>query len=116
MESESSDIVKLDSPIDPFLLSPHTFLMPFGNYHAPDWERASIRAAMSSYLVNLSNELPRSPPTASLPSSPGGATVVDASPLSPRTILAALDSHPNIPAAQLRHLVHSLALTIQTRA
>ena len=71
---------------------------------------------MSSYSVNLSNESPASPPSNSLPSSPAGASVSDISPLSPRTILAALDSHLDIPTAQLCQLIHSLALTIQTRA
>src|SRR5712672_3509517 len=116
MPSVSPHIIKLDSPIDPFYLSPHTFLTPFGLYHAPDWEKASICATMSSYSINLSNESAASPPSASMPSSPGGAAVLEVLPLSPHTILAALDSHPDIPAAQLRQLVHSLALTIQTRA
>jgi len=71
---------------------------------------------MSSYSVNLSNESPASPPSNSLPPSPTGASVSDISPLSPRTVLAALNSHPDIPSAQLCQLVHSLALTIQTRA
>jgi len=71
---------------------------------------------MSSYSINLSNESPAPPASNSLPSSPGGASVAEVSPLSPRTILAALDAHPDIPATQLRKLVHSLALTIQTRA
>jgi len=112
MPSVSPHIIKLDSPIDPFYLSPHTFLTPFGLYHAPDWEKASIQAAlMSSYSVNLSAESPNS-----VPSSPAGASISNASPLSPRTVLAALDSHPDIPTNQLRQLVHGLALTIQTRA
>ena len=71
---------------------------------------------MSSYSVNLSCKSPVSPPSNSLPSSPVGATVSEVSPFSPRTVLAALDSHPDIPVAQLRQLVHGLALTIQTRA
>ena len=112
MPSVSPHIIKLDSPIDPFYLSPHTFLTPFGLYHAPDWEKASIQAAlMSSYSVNLSAESPNS-----VPSLPAGASISNASLLSPRTVLAALDSHPDIPTNQLRQLVHGLALTIQTHA
>jgi len=108
----SSHTIKLDSPIDPFYLSPHTFLMPFGLYHVPHWEKASIQAAlMSSYSVNMSAKSPNS-----IPSSPTGASVADTSLLSPCTILAALDSHPDIPTSQLRQLVHGLALTIQTHA
>src|SRR5882672_3779406 len=116
MESKSQDVIKLDSPIDPFYLSPLTFLTPFGLYHAPDWEKASIQAAMSARSVNLSTESPASPPSASLPSSPAGASISDVTPLSPRSVLAALDAHPDVSAPQLRQLVHSLALTIQTRA
>jgi len=71
---------------------------------------------MSSYSVNLSNELPKSAPSTSLPSSPAGASTTDATPLSPRSVLAALDAHPDVSAQQLRQLVHSLALTIQTHA
>jgi len=86
--------------------------MPFGLYHAPHWERESICAAlMSSYSVNLSNESPNS-----MPPSPAGASVANVSPLSPRTVLATLDGHPDIPTAQLRQLVHGLVLTLQTRA
>src|SRR5882672_7430366 len=116
MESESEDIIELDSPIDPFYLSPLTFLTPFGIYHAPDWEKASIQAAMSARSINLSTESPASIPSVSLPPSPAGASLSDATPLSPRSVLAALDTHPDVPAQQLRQLVHSLALTIQTRA
>src|SRR5712675_3536467 len=71
---------------------------------------------MSARSINLSTESPASPPSNSLPPSPAGASIPDASPLSPRSVLAALDAHPDIPATQLRQLVHSLALTIQTRA
>src|SRR5882672_390247 len=116
MESESQDIIELDSPIDPFYLSPLTFLTPFGIYHTPEWEKASIQAAMSARSINLSTESPASVPSASLPPSPAGATLSDATPLSPRSVLATLDAHPNVSAQQLRQLVHSLALTIQTRA
>src|SRR5712671_1185417 len=90
--------------------------MPFGIYHAPDWEKASIQAAMSARSINLSTESPTSPPSALLPSSPAGASLSDVTPLSPRSVLAALDAHPDVSAPQLRQLVHSLALTIQTRA
>src|SRR5882672_4818225 len=116
MESESQDIIELDSPIDPFYLSPLTFLTPFGIYHTPEWEKASIQAAMSARSINLSTESPASVPSASLPPSPAGATLSDATPLSPRSVLAALDAHPNVSPQQLRQLIHSLALTIQTRA
>src|SRR5712672_3077862 len=116
MESKSQNTIKLDSPIDPFYLSPLTFLMPFGIYHTPEWEKASIQSAMSSYSVNLSNESPKSGPSTSLPPSPAGASISDATPLSPRSVLAALDAHPDVSAQQLWQLVHSLALTIQTRA
>jgi len=71
---------------------------------------------MSSYSVNLSNESPTSVPATSLPPSPARASITDATPLSPRSVLAALDAHPDVSAQQLRQLVHSLALTIQTRA
>jgi len=71
---------------------------------------------MSAYLINLSNKSPAPPASTSLPSSPGGASIAEVSPLSPHTVLAALDAHPDIPATQLRQLIHSLALTIQTRA
>jgi len=90
--------------------------MPFGLYHAPDWERASIRAAMSAQPISVSTDSPASVPSVSLPSSPAGASISDATPLSPRSVLAALDAHPDVSAPQLRQLVHSLALTIQTRA
>src|SRR5712672_4595218 len=116
MESKSQDAIKLDSPIDPLYLSPLTFLTPFGIYHAPEWEKASIQSAMSSYSVNLSNESPNSGPSTSLPPSPTGASIPDATPLSPRSVLAALDAHPDVSPQQLCQLVHSLALTIQTRA
>ena len=110
MQSTSLHTIKLDSPIDPFHLSPHTFLMPFGLYHAPHWEKASVYAAlMSLYSVNMSAESPNS-----TPSSPAGASIADVSLLSPCTVLAALDGHPDIPATQLCQLVHDLALTIQT--
>jgi len=89
--------------------------MPFGIYHAPNWEKALIQAAMSAHSINLSTESPASPPSASLPSSPAGASLSDVTPLSPRSVLAALDVHPDVSASQLRQLVHSLALTIQTR-
>jgi len=71
---------------------------------------------MSARSINLSTESPASVPSASLPPSPAGASVSDATPLSPRSVLAALDAHPDVSAQQLRQLVHSLALTIQTRA
>jgi len=71
---------------------------------------------MSSYSINLSNESPAPPASNLLPSLPGGASVAEVSPLSPRTVLATLNAHPNISATQLRQLIHSLALTIQTRA
>src|SRR5712672_488163 len=116
MESKSQDAIKLDSPIDPLYLSPLTFLTPFGIYHAPEWEKASIQSAMSSYSVNLSNESPHSAPSTSLPPSPAGASISDATPLSPRSVLAALNAHPNVSPQQLRQLIHSLALTIQTHA
>src|SRR5882672_7185315 len=116
MESESQDVSKLDSPIDPFCLSPLTFLTPFGLYHAPDWEKASIQAAMSTRSINLSTESPASIPSVSLPPSLAGASLNDVTPLSPRSVLAALDAHPDVSAQQLRQLVHSLALTIQTCA
>src|SRR5712671_2376154 len=116
MESKSQDVSKLDSPIDPFYLSPLTFLTPFGIYHAPEWEKASIQAAMSSRSINLSTESPASVPSISLPPSPAGALLTDATPLSPRSVLAALDAHPDVSAQQLRQLIHGLALTIQTRA
>jgi len=90
--------------------------MPFGLYHAPEWEKASIQAAMSARSINLSTESPASVPSVSLPPSPAGASITDAMPLSPRSVLAALDAHPDVSAQQLRQLVHSLALTIQTRA
>src|SRR5712675_1434860 len=90
--------------------------MPFGLYHAPNWEKASIQATMSARSINLSTELPTSVPSVSLPPSPAGASISDATPLSPRSVLAALDAHPDVSAQQLRQLVHSLALTIQTRA
>src|SRR5712675_224580 len=90
--------------------------MPFGIYHAPEWEKASIQAAMSARSINLSTESPASVPSVSLPPSPAGASITDATPLSPRSVLAALDAHPDVSATQLRQLVHSLALTIQTRA
>jgi len=89
--------------------------MPFGLYHAPEWEKASIQAAMSARSINLSTESPASVPSVSLPPSPAGASITDATPLSPRSVLAALDAHPDVSAPQLRQLVHSLALTIQTR-
>src|SRR5712672_1060571 len=66
---------------------------------------------MSSYSINMSAESPNS-----IPSLPTGASIADVSPLSPHTILAALDGHPDIPASQLHQLIHSLALTIQTHA
>jgi len=66
---------------------------------------------MSSYSINMSAESPNS-----IPSSPTGASIADVSPLSPHTILAALDGHPDIPASQLHQLIHGLALTIQTHA
>src|SRR5712672_3359768 len=113
MESKSQNTIKLDSPIDPFYLSPLTFLMPFGIYHAPEWEKASIQAAMSSRSINLSTESPASVPSVLLPPSPAGASLSNATPLSPRSVLAALDAHPDVSAQQLRQLVHSLALTIQ---
>src|SRR5712675_2885746 len=116
MQSTSPHVIKLDSPINPLYLNPYTFLTPFGLYHAPDWEKAAIRSAMSSYSINLSNISPAPPSSSSLPSLPGGASVAEVSPLSPRTVLAALNTHPNIPAMQLHQLIHSLALTIQTRA
>ena len=90
--------------------------MPFGLYHAPEWEKASIQAAMSSRSINLSTESPASVPSISLPPSPAGALLTDATPLSPRSVLAALDAHPDVSAQQLRQLIHGLALTIQTRA
>jgi len=90
--------------------------MPFGLYHAPNWEKAAIQAAMSARSINLSTESPTSIPSVSLPPSPAGASMSDAMPLSPRSVLAALDAHPDVPAQQLRQLVHSLAITIQTRA
>src|SRR5712672_4533161 len=102
MESESKDTIKLDSPIDPFYLSPLTFLTPFGIYHAPKWEKASIQAAMSARSINLSTESPASVPSASLPPSPAGASIADATPLSPRSVLAALNAHPDVSAPQLR--------------
>jgi len=71
---------------------------------------------MSSYSINLSAESPASPSTNSLPSSPGGASIAEATPLSPCSVLAALDTHPNVSTVQLCQLVHSLMLTIQTRA
>ena len=71
---------------------------------------------MSARSINLSTESPASPPSVSLPSSPAGASIPDVTPLSPRSVLAALDAHPDVSAQQLRQLVHSLALTIQTRA
>src|SRR5882672_10834617 len=71
---------------------------------------------MSARSINLSTESPASVPSASLPPSPAGASITDATPLSPRSVFAALDAHPDVPASQLRQLVHSLALTIQTRA
>ena len=71
---------------------------------------------MSAHSINLSTESPASIPSASLPSSPTGASLSDATPLSPHSVLAALDAHPDISAQQLCQLVHSLALTIQTRA
>src|SRR5712671_1249054 len=71
---------------------------------------------MSARSINLSTKSPASVPSASLPPSPAGASISDATPLSPHSVLAALDAHPNVPAQQLRQLVHSLALTIQTRA
>src|SRR5712672_4808742 len=71
---------------------------------------------MSARSINLSTESPASPPSNSLPSSPAGASIPDVSPLSPRSVLAALDAHPDVSTAQLRQIVHSLALTIQTRA
>ena len=71
---------------------------------------------MSAPSINLSTESPISVQSASLPPSPAGATLSDATPLSPRSVLAALDAHPNVSAQQLRQLIHSLALTIQTRA
>jgi len=112
MQSTSLHVIKLDSPIDPLYLSPHTFLTPFGLYHMPHWEKASIKAAlMSSYSVNMSAESPNS-----IPSLPAGASVADVSLLSPCTILAALDGHLDIPATQLCQLIHGLALTIQTCA
>src|SRR5712672_3529276 len=71
---------------------------------------------MSARSINLSTESPISVPSASLPSSPARASLTDATPLSPRSVLTALDAHPDVSAQQLRQLVHSLALTIQTRA
>src|SRR5712672_3374338 len=71
---------------------------------------------MSARSIDLSTESPASPPSASLPSLPTGNSISDITPLSPRSVLAALDAHPNVSAPQLRQLVHSLALTIQTRA
>src|SRR5712672_394029 len=71
---------------------------------------------MSARSINLSTESPASPPSASLPSSPAGASVPDVTPLSPRSVLAALDAHPDVSATHLRQIVHSLALTIQTCA
>jgi len=71
---------------------------------------------MSARSINLSTESPASVPSISLPPSPAGASITDATPLSPRSVLAALDAHPDVSALQLRQLVHSLALTIQTRA
>src|SRR5712672_1118579 len=71
---------------------------------------------MSARSINLSTESPASPPSNSLPSSPAGASIPDVSPLSPRSVLAALDTHPDVSPQQLRQIVHSLALTIQTRA
>src|SRR5882672_9687825 len=116
MESESENVIKLDSPIDPLYPSPLTFLTPFGLYHAPDWEKAAIQAAMSARSINLSTESPASVPSVSLPPSPAGASMSDVTPLSPRSVLTALDAHPDVSAQQLRQLVHSLALTIQTHA
>ena len=71
---------------------------------------------MSARSINLSTESPASIPSASLPPSPAGASISDATPLSPRSVLAALDAHPDVSAPQLRQLIHSLTLTIQTRA
>src|SRR5712671_3572664 len=71
---------------------------------------------MSARSINLSTELPASIPSVSLPPSPAGASISDATPLSPRSVLAALDAHPDVSAQQLWQLVHSLALTIQTHA
>src|SRR5712671_934086 len=71
---------------------------------------------MSARPSNLTTESPISVTSASLPSSPAGASLTDAMPLSPRSVLAALDAHPDVSATQLRQLIHSLALTIQTRA
>src|SRR5712675_1489265 len=90
--------------------------MPFGLYHAPDWEKASIRAAMSARPISVTTDSPASVPSVSLPSSPAGASISDATPLSPRSVLAALDAHPDVSTQQLRQLIHSLALMIQTRA
>jgi len=71
---------------------------------------------MSARSINLSTESPASVPSVLLLPSPAGASLSDATPLSPRSVLAALDAHPDVSAQQLRQLVHSLALTIQTRA
>jgi len=71
---------------------------------------------MSARSINLSTESPASVPSVSLPPLPAGASISDATPLSPRSVLAALDAHPDVSAQQLRQLIHSLALTIQTRA
>jgi len=71
---------------------------------------------MSARSINLSTESPASVPSVSLPPLPAGASIPDASPLSPRSVLAALDAHPDVSAPQLRQLVHSLALMIQTHA
>src|SRR5882757_829010 len=71
---------------------------------------------MSARPISVSTDSPASVPSASLPSSPAGASISDATPLSPRSVLAALNAHPDVSAPQLRQLVHSLALMIQTRA
>jgi len=104
---------------------PHTSLLLLSSrllasITPPTGEKASIQAAMSARSnQSLSTESPAFPsfPTRS-PPRPAGASVSDATtPLSP-TVLSSPPSTrtPDVSPQQLRQLVHSLALTIQTRA